>query len=348
MSPDEFGNLLRRWWWLITVATVATATAAALWIGRPPEQYVAEGSYVVRVRTAEIADVVRATETLAASEEIVPTYAGVATSDHIRDAALATVDPRDGEAAKAEPTSSVRPDANILLIGARSRDPQTAVDLAIAIGEQTQAYVRDLGDAFVLEALDTPTVPAEQPRGVSGLSVGAGALAGLLCGLGMALAAEHRFSSSRLSRLQHIVDPHSTAYTRRYLSLRLREELSRTHLSSQTFSLGVLQVVRQRRPGSTFDEPANLSDALLSAITDHIRSTLRYHDVLAYVGSGRFAAILPDLDGQEAERLVLKWRKRASASLLGERDVVVRVAACEYESSTCIGSPEAEFLAGEL
>ena len=352
MSARHLGRLLRRWWWVILApAVVAAALAGALAERRAPV-YTSEGSYVVRADVADPSDLVRATSPLTSSDEIVSTYARIARSDLITERARQRLGRSASDLEGVAVASSVALDANVVLIGARSGDPELARDLAKAAGELTREYVDEGNDTYVLETLDAPELPdTPDDRGVQRLAT-VGALAGLAAGLGLAVGLENRMPSAPpRPRLREIVDERSSAYTKRYLQMRLREEVSRSRGAGQTFSVGVLQILRRRPHGAEVEEPAALTDAELTALSVGIRGTLHDHDILGHLGQGRFAAILPGFSLDEARTLVQQWRRSTAPTLLRDRmgrDFKVSVSACEFERSGFVGDADAELIVGDL
>lgn len=342
---------MRRWWWVIGNGVTVAVGLVAIWVNQQPDIYVSSGSYVARAHVTDPSDLVRATATLAASDEIVSTYAGIATSELIETQARDAPGLNGEDPFNTEATSSVVPGTNVLLVGARSRDPQSALDMAVAVGDLTEAYVRDLNGVFFLVALDPPTAPSKLATGSAPTFAGA-AILGLLVGLGVARALDRSFPVPRSrARLRNVVDYQSSAHNRRYLELRLSEEVSRSRDLEEPFSLGVLQLTRHQHGHDEEHQQALFTDADLRTVAECMRSSLRDHDILAHLGRGRFVAILPNLDLDEANSLVQKWRKAATEALLREnvdRDVRVGVGACEYDSSLFVGDPEAEFIASQL
>jgi capsular polysaccharide biosynthesis protein/GGDEF domain-containing protein len=352
VSARRIGLLIRRWWWLVlTPAVLLTALVAASATQRSPE-YVAEGSYVVRVSVDEADDLVRATAALSETDEIASTYASVARSGRIAELARARLGLAPGEGADVMVTSSVVPDANVVVIGARSSDPQLALDMATAAGELTEQYVGQDASTFVLAELDParlPAAPADRP--VSTFIAGA-AVAGLALGLGLAVVAERaRPSGAPRPRLRGVFDDQSATYTKPYFEMRLAQEVARSRRTHRTFSVGVLQVLRRRPDGVEAEDPARLTEAELAAVSTGISRTLRDHDILGHLGRGRFAAILPDMPLAEARELVQGWRRLPAGVLSRDRrgrDFTVTVCACEYEPSGFVGDPDAERIVSHL
>ena len=346
------GWLFRRWWWLILTPAVVAAALAGGWAWQRAPLYTSEGSYVVRADVADASDLVRATVALTDTDDIVSTYARIARSSLIAGQARERLGLTEAEANAVEVTSSVVPDANLVLIGARSGDPRLARAMATSAGELTEAYVRAGNDAYLLVGLDAPTRPgAPSSRGVGGM-IALGGAAGLAVGLGLAVAAERGLPSAPpRGRLREAVDERSHAYNRRYLGMRLHEEISRSGAPGHRFSVGVLQVLRRRPHGAEAEDLAALTDAQLRSVNTCIRETLREQDILGHLGQGRFAAILPNVEINGARALVQEWRRSIAPALLRDRmgrDFMVSVAACQFERSGFVGDPEAELIVSTL
>jgi GGDEF domain-containing protein len=352
VSARQIGRLVRRWWWLVLAPAVLLTALAAGWAAQRPPSYVAEGSYVVRVSVDEADDLVRATGALTETDEIASTYASVARSSRIAALARDRLGLAPGEGADVQVTSSVVPDANVVVIGARSSDPRLAFDMATAAGELTARYVGQDDATFLLAELDPARLPgAPVDRPVSALLVGA-ALTGLALGLGLALMAERSRPSGALRpRLRGVFDESSATYTKEYFQMRLAQEVARSRRTHHTFSVGVLQVLRRRPDGVEAEDPARLTDAELAAVSLGISRTLRKHDILGHLGRGRFAAILPDMHLADARALVLGWRRLPAGALSRDRrgrDFTVTASACEYEPSGFVGDPDAELIVSDL
>lgn len=336
---------IRRWWWLVGATALSLAAVGYGWASTQPEYYVAEGTYLVQPRTVDAADEVRALEALIASPGITSTFAEIAVSDLITDRAADALEA--DSSAEGRSRASVVGGTNILRIGARSRDAEAAHDLAMITGELTVAYVEELNDIFQLALLDPPRIPTTA-TGLGTVSFTTlGLFGGLALGIGAGLAAERRFPLPRRHRVKRLRDPRSTAYDKRYLTLRLSEEMTRSAEGESSFSVGVLRVLR---PGVTAQEdtPALLAEEDLAAVTECIQSTLRGHDVLGHLGKGRFAAILPDMGIDEANELVRRWQADVNTLLIARPltgDVAVSVGASSYDGTSFVGDPEAERVA---
>lgn len=353
MRTRDIGRALLRGWAIALAAMVIGAGLGFLWAERQPQHYEAESSYIVRAAVDDVSNIVRATVTLTASDQIMETYVGIATSDVVAGRAHAELGISEGDRSSLEAASRTLPGTNVILIGARGPDPELALAMARRVGRLTEEYVADLNDVFVLVALDPATLPAE-PSGPS--PVAASVIGGMMALVG-ALAAlalvEYRHPRPWHRRqLRSIFDPETHAYSSRYLGRRLREEVARSQYSGQPFSVGLLEPVRRGRPDAEGEEEfAAITLSETDALAASIEATLRPQDMLGHLGQGRFAAILPGVGLDQAQQVVARWRRATTLLLLDghlDRDIVVRSAACQYDSPLFVGDAEAEQLVNSL
>jgi capsular polysaccharide biosynthesis protein len=351
VTADRVGWLLRRWALVVALTTIVAAAVAFAWVGRGQALFVSEGTYVVGAHVANESELVRATATLTASDEITATFANIAGSELIADQARDRLSAAEGRAidSSLEVISAVVADSNILKIGARAGDPHVAQAMATAVGEATQDFVREIDDLFVLTALDAPALPeSSEGRPVGWIVLGA-AMVGLLASTTVAVAVESELTlSSPRVRLRNIVDERSTAFNRRYMTLRFDEEISRCQTVDAKFSLIVMQIEMRHRRLSDEPLPATFSDDELRLIVGGLRQTLIEPEMLGYVGESRFVAILPNVELEQARSVAKAW-KTATATVFQRdslvHDVEFTVSACQY-SPQPLGDPEARLSRG--
>ena len=341
---------IRRRLWLVVSIAIATVICAFIWAETRPDYYEAEGSYLVQPRTLDADDEVRAIEALASSEGITSTYTSIAESDRIVAVALAELGLEDGDRVDLEVQTSVASGTNILKVGARGRDPVLTRDMAAVVGDLTTSYVNELNDVFVLSTLDEPRLPTDATGAPTGLIVVAALVVGAGLGVLVALVTERISPATPRPWVRRMRDRSSGAYHKRYLKVRLGEEISRSRAGGHSFSLGVLHVMRPGR-GSDQDAPAELSEEDLVGMASRIQSSLRDHDILGHLGGGRFAAILPGMEMDDARRLVEHWRSEVTGFLIDRplrSDVAISTGVCAYDSSAFVGDPDAERVAAAL
>ena len=150
-------------WWLLIVPLLITVLLTYVLTSRITKIYETSSTYVIRPRSELILDdeFVKALDTVSRRIEINTTFAEVAKSDLIKDAAIAQLDLSKEERQKLSANASVLAGTNILEIRAQGKDPELVRDFAVAVGVETVYYVGDLYDVFELEPLDNATVPEE-------------------------------------------------------------------------------------------------------------------------------------------------------------------------------------------
>ena len=176
---------LRRWW-IVLIALVVTTGLTLVWVSSKPSVYKSSGTYVIQARSEAGDDSVRALEALIRSAQINATYALIARSDAVRNPAIARL-PEIPQGARPNVNAEAMTGTNALTISATARDAETAQALAVAAGVETIAYVEALDEPYDLVLLDSPERPSGPVNTRTTLTVGLGAVLGLL--LGCAIAA---------------------------------------------------------------------------------------------------------------------------------------------------------------
>lgn len=353
MKARDIGQALLRGWSIALAAAVIGGGLGYQWAERQPHYYEAESSYIVRAAVDDVSNVVRATVTLTASDQIMETYVGIAASDALAARAQAALGILDGDRPSIEVTSRTLPGTNVILIGARSPDPELALAMALRVGRITEEYIADLNDVFVLAALDlaSPPIAPSGPSSAVASAIG-GAIALAAAVVVLSIVEYRRPRAWHHRQLKNIFDPETATYSSRYLGRRLREEVARSQYTGQPFSVGLLEPVRRERANSEGEEElAAITLAETDALAASIKATLRPQDMLGHLGQGRFAAILPGVGLDQAQQVVARWRRATTLLLLDghlDRDVVVKAAACQYDPPLFVGDAEAEQLVNSL
>jgi capsular polysaccharide biosynthesis protein len=106
----------------------------------------------------ESGDVIRAIDTLARGVEINATYAAIARSDQIEERAEAHFE--EGEVPDIDSVSAtVLTGTNIIEVSVVGPEAEGVQAMAQAVGEETLAFVNNLGDVFQLQPLDAANLP---------------------------------------------------------------------------------------------------------------------------------------------------------------------------------------------
>ena len=115
-------------------------------------------------------------------------------------------------------------------------------------------------------------------------------------------------------------------HNRRYLLVRLHEELARARRDRSQVVCLMLDVDHFKRVNDTWGHIAG--DAVLRELANRIDSQVRVSDVAARYGGEEFVVLLPDTDAAAAERLAERIRRAiatAAFDLPGGQSVVVTV-----------------------
>lgn len=199
-------RVLGRHWFVAVVGLVATVVLTAVYVQQQPYVYSSTGTMVVRPRTVNTDDGVRAIDTLTRGVEISSTYATIARSDLIRDRAKANISPTLN-ASEVAISSEVVTSTSIIEVSATGGDPEVVNALATEVARQTVAYVGDLQDVFELQIIDQPDLPDEPVAPNRPLLLATGVIFGVMVGVLFALLAEavsrpararRRYARSRL------------------------------------------------------------------------------------------------------------------------------------------------------
>lgn len=319
-------------WWMVATAVGVTTLLTIMLVVPQPWVYGASGTFVVRPRSVDSAEVVRAIDTLIRGVEINSTYATIARSESIRDRARARLGP-DFSASGMNVDADVLTGTNVLVISVRGPDPETTAEFARAIGDETVAYIAALEDAFELNPLDSARAN-ERPVGPNKmLTVVTGILFGALVGVAGALVAD-ALSRAAIQKRGQVGDdpgwrkaikdqPTGTAHED-FFMMRFSEEMSRAKHSDRAFAVGLLRFVV---PTELIDKDHT---TLLRSAADSAGSWLREEDVLSHVGGETLAVLLPDLNVAEGTQIMARWKsdviERLGADLPSDFAITVGVA----------------------
>lgn len=332
MELRRYLEIVGRRWWIVATAIAVTTVLTVLLVVQQPWVYGASGTFVVRPRSVDSAEVVRAIDTLIRGVEINSTYATIARSDAIRERA------RDRLGSDFDPSgmtinSDVLAGTNVLVISVRGPEPESTAVFARAVGEETVAYVAELEDAFELKPLDLPEVE-ERPVGPNKvLTVVTGILFGAIVGVAAAVAADALARAAEQKRGSSAVDlgwqavimdePTGTFHDD-FFMMRFSEEMSRARHSDRAFAVGLLRFVV---PSESIDRDHT---TLLRSAADAAASWRRTEDVISHVGGETIAVLLPDLDLNEANRIMERWKAdvvgRLGADLPPDYEITIGVA----------------------
>lgn len=322
MELRRYLDLIRTHWGVVVLAFSVTVGLTTILVVQQPWVYQSEGTFVVRPRTVEADEIVRAFDTLNRGVEINATYAAIAKSDLVKQRA------RDAVGSSTQGMSigaDIVTGTNMIRISVTGTDPDLVHAFASAVGEETQRYVFELDDAFVLESLDEPDTP-DRPVGPNkALTIGVGVVFGLLLGAFMAVVLDYLTEATGRRTTLNILDPATGAFNEEYFQLRLNEELARIEGSGRVFSVGEIRA-RTRTDPPQVPKPSHLRD-----FVEQISAATRTEDIICVTRPGELTIIFPDLPSSACERLLEDWRVLLEATL--EVPLEVDIDVREHRSS---------------
>jgi capsular polysaccharide biosynthesis protein/GGDEF domain-containing protein len=339
MEIRRYLLMVRRYWPVMLVALIVVSSITAFAAVRQPWIYESSGTFVVRPRSSDSQETVKAIDTLIRGVEINSTYATIARSALIKDLAAERLD-SDVKVGKMSVSADVVTGTYILKISVRGPSPDHVAAYASALGDEAVAYIFNLEDAFELKPLDRPRIPNDPVGPNKPLTIALGVAFGLLLGIMLAigfdyLARVRRGTSSPLHF--DIIDPITGVHNVAYFMSRFDQEESRAANSLRGFSVGTFKIASSLHPDNRIDNP------VLLEVVDSARPLLRKEDVLARVSDSAFALLMPDRIGREAEAVMTTWRRNTEAALLAQGhsmgELTVTSGVAEYEGIVDVARP---------
>lgn len=303
MGFARYLALVRRWWWLIGLTVVVTASATFALSARQEPFYEASGTVVVLPRSTDSEETFRAINTLSRGAEINSTFVSIAESSVVRRRARDAVEGMEGSV---DVTAEVLSGTNVIEIRATAAEPEEVTEYVRALIAETIAYTDDLDDVFQLLPLDEPRVP-NRPAGPDTARTNAlGVALGGLLGGALALIAELVLGDGDAPPAFELYDPDSHAFRDAYFGYRLDQELARSARTGHPFSVGVLRLTTEG------DTPGR---DVLRRFVRLANQAVRRDEVLAHLADGVFAVLITDADRTFASERVDEICERVQTEL---------------------------------
>jgi capsular polysaccharide biosynthesis protein len=228
MELKAYLQILLKKWWIVLPAFLITFTATMVFTFTQVPIYTATATFVVRPNASfgDLKSFANGLDMLSRRTEIATTYAEVASSRLIKreaaDALGVSKDLRQGLSV----SSQLLAGTNVVKVTVEGSDPTIVRDFANMVGTKTIDYVQELYETYDLKPLDQATLPSAPVKPDKLLNLSLGAVIGLSLGVGLAFVSE--YLQTPLERVTNfgILDDETGVYNKRYLSQRLREEMS--------------------------------------------------------------------------------------------------------------------------
>jgi diguanylate cyclase (GGDEF)-like protein len=293
--------ILEKWWIVIPIFLVTFVSGVVFTYTRTPI-YSATTTYVV-VPGSSIGDTSNFTyglDMLASRSEIATTFAEIAVSDQIKQAALDSLGLKSG--LDYEVISKLRAGTNIIEITVDGPNPHIVSDMANIIGTNIEQYVKGLYEIFILVPLDPATAPKEPSSPNKLLNLALAAVLGLVLGVGLAFLSKYLEVPIQAVVNVNIIDSETGVYNKEYFSRRLSEEMVRAKRNRYPLSLALMRVENVSLLQGT-DSTKTRND-LLRQVAVLTSQYLREEDIVAYMEDNVFALLLPDMTGENAKSLM--------------------------------------------
>lgn len=157
MSHMELSGLaagVRRWWWTLLAATIWAALVSYVVTSQVPPTYESEVTLLVGPLNGDL-------DTFRAAGQLASTYADLATSQPVLQAAVAELKGTDVVRLRAATTASADPITRFLTIRVRTGDPRNAATIAGVVANKLVTYVQK-------DIPSTLPLPPDAPTSVSG------------------------------------------------------------------------------------------------------------------------------------------------------------------------------------
>ena len=218
MELHHYLRIVRKRWPFVVIGFLLTTALTFVFVNRQPSIYESKATFVIRARTLNSADGVKAIDALTRGVEISSTFATVARSELIRERAEERMDSALNTSGL-RVSSEVLTSTNILELTVSGSDPDAVHGLATAIGDETVDYIAALQQVFELQNLDAPKVPTNPVAPNRRLILATGMVFGVAIGAVFALLAEGlsrrprpRQFERQLARALRTNQPFSTRY----------------------------------------------------------------------------------------------------------------------------------------
>jgi diguanylate cyclase (GGDEF)-like protein len=312
MDVKSYIQIIIKNWRVLLVSVAVTVAATLIFTLRQPRVYESETTFVIRPHSSLIVqdDFVRTLETLSRRVEINSTFAEVAGSKLIKDQATEKLGLDSGQLRGLSVDGRVLAGTNILKLTVKGNDPLVAQAFAEAISQETVAYVSSLYDVFELGQLDSASLSNRpiSPNVLVNLAMG------LVLGIGLGLAiiyiSEYWRAPGGQRRHYDIIDPDTGVYSRAYLEMRLRQEVSRARRNGGHLSVSLIRV----KDRAALNSNSGAGREAMPSVAALFSALLRDEDLMARFDDTTFALMLPDLSGQEAKSAVEELRLRLGSA----------------------------------
>ncbi len=313
MELRSLVHLVVKRWWLVLAAFVVTLGVAIGFTFTQAPRYSSSTTLVVAPSVELEDDALSALTVIARQTEITDTYAQIAASGTIQDAAADALQLAPEDRADTQLASRLVTGTTLLEISTTASTPELASDYANAVADSLVEYVAANFGIFEVSVLDTGGISADPVSPDVPLNLALGIGAGLLLGVGLAIVA-HLLTPPARAGLRDIVDADTWAFNDSFFAYRLGQEMNRSRRSRLPTSVALIDVNHE---GALDDLLPRARQEALRRMATLLDSHLRPEDIVARLYGTVFAVILPDTNEPQAVAMVESLRSRVGAPALG-------------------------------
>jgi capsular polysaccharide biosynthesis protein len=324
MEVRRYLTILRDHWVVVSLAFSLTLAGSIALVAQQPWIYESSGTYIVRPRAEAAGEIVAAFTALSRGVEINSTYAAIARSDAVFDAATEAL---GVSATGLSVSAEVITGTNMIRISVRGQEPERLRSFAQAVGEAAVQFVGDMDDAYLLQLLDEASEPHAPVGPNKALTIVAAAVFGLMLGGGLAFMIDSVSGLSGFRVSFEALDPKTGAFNGEYFNLRLKEEVARMEETGQGFVVGHLRL-RDREDVNRSPRPKRIRE-----VVELISTAIRTHDVLCASEPGTLVIIFPGLTEADCVPVLDDWRTTIEG-MYESRPISVDTEIREYVSVT--------------
>lgn len=329
MQLRIYTRILLKGWWLILLAILLSVSVALVVTIRQTPIYKTSTTFLVSpaksLESTSLGNTLYSWDLISRREGAMATYVEIATSRSVLNAAYSELALTKSQLKNINVTSEVVPSTNIIKVTVEADDPRLAKTVADMVGQKTITYIQGLSEVYDLKPLDVAFVPPSPSKPQRTQNLVLAVLLGSVVGVGAAFLLHYlRWPVQTIGGI-NFTDGDTGIFNRRYFSQRLEEELSRAKRHHHPLSIALMDIEHldlvndMRLP--------HLRNEALRRVGLFLKQSLRDEDLVARFEGDKFAVLLPDTPGPEAEQAIQKLQAtmEQSAFELGEVGVKLKL-----------------------
>ena len=300
MEIRLYMQMLRKGWWLITVATLISVAVSLGISYMATPMYKSTATFII-TPSANLGtgrDAVSGLNTLD-NRSVIATYAEIMNSSRIYQEAINSLKVSPGALKNYSVAAVVLPDSSVLELTVTGPNPDATAQIANAIGLQSIIYTRSYNAVFDMNFLDMAAPPSSpyspQPLRDAGLAAVIGAVFGAI----LVILSEQIQTPLEAYRQRNRVDNQTGVNNARYFRTLVEQEVAE-HPGDE-MSIGIIQL--HGLTDLISNMPPSATQRLLRTVRDKLRQELRGIDVIGRWTDTSFIVMLPATSGPATKRI---------------------------------------------